>query len=125
MKPVSPASPTQPIDPANATNNHSLCPQGEAFALPTPEDHKTEFQRLQAIVGDQRQMGRQIIVVMAVGFVDAVMAVVVADSVDRSTGRGRPVQRFLSIRCKTQTTPNPQMNTATFRKSIEQPMTIR
>jgi UDP-N-acetyl-D-glucosamine dehydrogenase len=88
MNPANPTSPTQqPIEAANATNNHSLCPQGEAFALPTPEDHKTEFQRLKAIVGDQRQMGRQIVVVMGVGFVGAVMAGVVADSVDRSTGK--------------------------------------
>jgi len=81
MNPTNPT--TQPTQPTP----NSLCPQGESFPLPTPQDHKTEFQRLQSIVSEQRQMGRQIVVVMGVGFVGAVMAGVVADSVDRSTGK--------------------------------------
>lgn len=64
----------------------SICPAGEAHSLPKQEDYDKEFERLQSIVATQRQMGREIVVVMGVGFVGAVMAGVVADSVDKKTG---------------------------------------
>jgi nucleotide sugar dehydrogenase len=60
----------------------SVCPAGEVFQLPQEKDYQTEFRRLQRIVKEQRLMGREIVVVMGVGFVGAVMAGVVADSVD-------------------------------------------
>lgn len=65
----------------------SVCPAGEAFALPSKEDYELEFKRLQKLVAEQRSQGRQIVVVMGVGFVGAVMAGVVADSMDRKTGQ--------------------------------------
>jgi hypothetical protein len=64
----------------------SICPAGEAFPLPKDEEYVTEFQRLQALVDQHRQQGHEIVVVMGVGFVGAVMAGVVADSVDKKTG---------------------------------------
>jgi nucleotide sugar dehydrogenase len=60
----------------------SVCPAGEAFQLPQKKDYEKEFKRLQRIVKEQRLMGREIVVVMGVGFVGAVMAGVVADSTD-------------------------------------------
>jgi nucleotide sugar dehydrogenase len=66
---------------------YSLSPEGERFPLPAPEDYRAEFDRLEALVAGQRAMGREIVVVMGVGFVGAVMAAVVADSVDRRTGK--------------------------------------
>jgi nucleotide sugar dehydrogenase len=60
----------------------SLCPAGEAFKLPQEKEYQKEFKRLERIVKEQRLMGREIVVVMGVGFVGAVMAGVVADSVD-------------------------------------------
>ncbi|MEJ2729484.1 MAG: UDP binding domain-containing protein [Deltaproteobacteria bacterium] len=60
----------------------SVCPAGEAFQLPREKDYQMEFKRLQRIVKEQRLMGREIVVVMGVGFVGAVMAGVVADSTD-------------------------------------------
>ena len=45
-----------------------------------------EFKRLQKVVAEQRLLGREIVVVMGIGFVGAVMAGVVADSVDKTTG---------------------------------------
>ncbi len=60
----------------------SVCPSGEVFQLPQEKDNEKEFKRLQQIVKEQRSMGREIVVVMGVGFVGAVMAGVVADSVD-------------------------------------------
>jgi len=60
----------------------SVCPRGEVFQLPLEEDYSKEFKRLKRIVKEQRLKGREIVVVMGVGFVGAVMAGVVADSVD-------------------------------------------
>jgi UDP-N-acetyl-D-glucosamine dehydrogenase len=60
----------------------SVCPAGEAFQLPREKDYQKEFKHLQRIVKEQRLMGREIVVVMGVGFVGAVMAGVVADSTD-------------------------------------------
>lgn len=65
----------------------SICPAGEAFPLPDEADYKTEFKKLNKIAKEQRLKGREIVVVMGVGFVGAVMAAVVADSVDKKSGR--------------------------------------
>ena len=59
---------------------YSISPTGERFQLPGKEDYSKEFQRLQGIVKNQRALGREIVVVMGVGFVGAVMAAVIADS---------------------------------------------
>ncbi|MGD8725281.1 MAG: GDP-mannose dehydrogenase, partial [Desulfobacterales bacterium] len=60
----------------------SVCPRGEVFKLPDEKDYQNEFKRLTRHVKEQRLKGREIVVVMGVGFVGAVMAGVVADSVD-------------------------------------------
>ena len=67
---------------SDLTTPVSVCPAGEVFRLPEEKDYQKEFKRLQAIVKEQRLMGREIVVVMGVGFVGAVMAGVVADSTD-------------------------------------------
>jgi nucleotide sugar dehydrogenase len=59
---------------------YSVSPDGEKFYLPGPDDYEEEAKRLQAIVRDQRALGREIVVVMGVGFVGAAMAAVVADT---------------------------------------------
>ncbi len=66
--------------------NVSVSPSGETFTLPAEEDYQAEFERLRELAAAQREMGRQIVVVMGVGFVGAVMAGVVADSVDPRSG---------------------------------------
>ena len=65
----------------------SVSPNGEAFPLPKPEDYEKELTRLKTLVVAQRKKKREIVVVMGVGFVGAVMAGVVADSVDKKTGK--------------------------------------
>ncbi len=65
----------------------SVSPGGESFALPLPGDYPGEFERLKQIVDEQRALGREIVVVMGLGFVGAVMAGVVADAVDKATGK--------------------------------------
>ncbi len=64
----------------------SVCPSGETFPLPKEKDYEKEYQRLERLVKEQRLKGREIVVVMGVGFVGAVMAGVVADSVDPKNG---------------------------------------
>ncbi|WP_419663293.1 UDP-glucose/GDP-mannose dehydrogenase [Desulfosarcina variabilis str. Montpellier] len=66
------------------THNVSVCPNGEYFELPQPEDYAAEFERLKKLADEQRQQGRKVVVVMGVGFVGAVMAGVVADSTDKT-----------------------------------------
>jgi len=64
----------------------SVCPSGETFALPKKEDYEKEYERIEELVREQRRMGREIVVVMGVGFVGAVMAGVVADTADKKSG---------------------------------------
>lgn len=73
-------------DPVQPADQVSVSPEGQVFPLPTPEDHAREILRLQELVKAQRSQGREIVVVMGVGFVGAVMAGVVADAVHRETG---------------------------------------
>ncbi len=63
----------------------STCPAGEVFPLPGQEEYDVEFDRLKKLVEKHRSMGHEIVVVMGVGFVGAVMAGVIADSVDPDT----------------------------------------
>ena len=73
---------------------YSISPDGEKFQLPEPEEYTREFERLKNIVHDQRDKGREIVVVMGVGFVGAVMAAVVADSEDEN---GNPVKFVIGM----------------------------
>jgi UDP-N-acetyl-D-glucosamine dehydrogenase len=61
----------------------SACPAGGAFPLPREEDYQREWKRLQKLAREQRSLGREIVVVMGLGFVGAVMAAVVADTHDK------------------------------------------
>ncbi len=73
---------------------YSISPDGEKFQLPDPDEYAREFERLKNIVHDQRDKGREIVVVMGVGFVGAVMAAVVADSEDEN---GNPVKFVIGM----------------------------
>jgi len=65
----------------------SVSPAGESFPLPLPGDYDKEFKRLQRLTAKHKKEGREIVVVMGVGFVGAVMAGIVADAVDKKTGK--------------------------------------
>ncbi|MEK7813551.1 MAG: UDP binding domain-containing protein, partial [Candidatus Desantisbacteria bacterium] len=64
---------------------YSMSPDGRGFALPTSDEYVQEYERLKEIAGKKRGEGYEIVVVVGVGFVGAVMAGVVADSVDKQT----------------------------------------
>ena len=65
---------------------YSISPDGERYPLPDKKDYEQEYERLKELVAQQKDLGRQIVVVMGLGFVGAVMAAVVADSTDKKTG---------------------------------------
>jgi nucleotide sugar dehydrogenase len=65
----------------------SLSPDGTHYPLPSPEDYGRELARVEGLVAEAKGRGQEIVVVMGVGFVGAVMAAIVADTVDKSTGR--------------------------------------
>lgn len=67
---------------------YSQNPDGKRFPLPKEEDYRHEFERIERIVSEQREEGKEIVVVMGLGFVGAVMAAVVADSSDK-TGKSK------------------------------------
>jgi nucleotide sugar dehydrogenase len=73
---------------------YSISPTGERFQLPQQEDYLKELQHLKEVVKDQRALGREIVLVMGLGFVGAVMAAVVADAKD---GKGNPTKFVIGM----------------------------
>ena len=65
---------------------YSISPSGEQFPLPNKDDYAAEYKRLQELVTVARQDGKEIVVVMGLGFVGAVMAAIIADTVDKHNG---------------------------------------
>ena len=59
-------------------SDFSTSPSGENFPLPDPEDYAAEFARLKSLTDQARSEGKEVVVVMGVGFVGAVMAAIVA-----------------------------------------------
>jgi len=65
----------------------SISPAGEPFPIPGKEEYGPELDRLTALAAAARAQGQEVVVVMGVGFVGAVMAAIIADTVDKKTGR--------------------------------------
>jgi UDP-N-acetyl-D-glucosamine dehydrogenase len=68
-------------------SDYSMNPEGVKYQLPAKEEYSKELQRVEALVAAARKEGKEIVVVMGVGFVGAVMAAIVADTVDKKTGK--------------------------------------
>ncbi|MBL7153782.1 MAG: GDP-mannose dehydrogenase [Phycisphaerae bacterium] len=71
----------------SAMSDYSVSPTGEKFAIPAEGEYVGELERIESLVAAARNEGKEIVVVMGVGFVGAVMAAIVADTVDKETGR--------------------------------------
>jgi UDP-N-acetyl-D-glucosamine dehydrogenase len=82
------------MDEANKSTEFSRSPDGESFALPSPEDYRVEYERLKDLAEKQRTLGREVVVVMGLGFVGAVMAAVVADA---ENDRGDPTKFVIGM----------------------------
>jgi hypothetical protein len=61
---------------------YSASPDGKKFSLPLKNEYAKEFKRIKTEVSKQKKQGREIVVVMGVGFVGVAMAAVIADTVD-------------------------------------------
>jgi nucleotide sugar dehydrogenase len=66
---------------------YSVSPSGEKYPIPQKADYAAEHARIEKLVNKARKEGKEIVVVMGVGFVGAVMAAIVADTTDK---KGRP-----------------------------------
>jgi nucleotide sugar dehydrogenase len=66
---------------------YSVAPSGEKFPLPAKDEYAPEMARLEKLAAAARKDGKEVVVVMGVGFVGAVMAAIVADTVDK---KGKP-----------------------------------
>ena len=60
----------------------SISPNGVEHPLPRPEEYQAEFDHINKLVKNAQKKHQEIVVVMGVGFVGAVMAAIVADTVD-------------------------------------------
>jgi nucleotide sugar dehydrogenase len=67
-------------------SEYSISPSGQKFSIPQENEYAAEFERIKALVEAARAEGKEIVVVMGVGFVGAVMAAIIADTVDKNTG---------------------------------------
>jgi len=98
----------------------SVSPSGERFAIPAGEDYAQEFKRLKALAATARKEGKEVVVVMGLGFVGAVMAAIVADATDK---RRRPSK--LVIGCQRPSTRSywktPLLNRGVSPVSAEDP----
>jgi len=73
----------------NEELKYSISPDGEKFAIPEKDGYEAEFRHIEQQVNKAREEGKEIVVVMGVGFVGAVMAAIVADTRDE---RGKPTK---------------------------------
>ncbi len=65
----------------------SVSPSGEKFPIPQTGEYAAELNRIESLVNAARSEGKEIVVVMGVGFVGAVMAAIIADTIDKKTGK--------------------------------------
>jgi len=66
---------------------YSVSPAGEKFVIPQKDEYRAEFKRIESLVETARRQGKEIVVVMGVGFVGVVMAAIIADTVDKRSGK--------------------------------------
>ncbi|MCF8235267.1 MAG: nucleotide sugar dehydrogenase [Bacteroidales bacterium] len=73
----------------NEELKYSISPDGEKFAIPEKSAFEEELRQVESRVNKAREEGKEIVVVMGVGFVGAVMAAIVADTRDE---QGKPTK---------------------------------
>jgi UDP-N-acetyl-D-glucosamine dehydrogenase len=69
--------------------DYSVNPAGERFPLPEQHEYGPELARLEKLAQAARAEGKEVVVVMGVGFVGAVMAAIVADTTDDKGKSGK------------------------------------
>ncbi|NQT96275.1 MAG: GDP-mannose dehydrogenase [Candidatus Marinimicrobia bacterium] len=76
------------------SNKVSISPDGIAYPLPTENEYGPELERMQQLAEQARVEGKEIVIVMGVGFVGVVMAAIVADTVDDN---GKPSKFVIGL----------------------------
>ena len=66
---------------------YSVSPEGKRYPLPGEVDYAQEFKRVETLAEAAHKEGKEVVVVMGVGFVGAVMAAIIADTNDKKTGK--------------------------------------
>ncbi len=62
----------------------AISPQGESFPIPRKDEYDAEYFRLEKLAKQAKADGKEIVVVMGLGFVGVVMAAIVADTKDKN-----------------------------------------
>lgn len=65
-------------------NEIAVSPQGESFPIPRKDEYDAEYFRLEKLAGEAKAAGKEIVIVMGLGFVGVVMAAIVADTKDET-----------------------------------------
>jgi len=65
-------------------SKYSVSPDGKKYEIPAKGDYAKEFNRVKTLSDAAKAEGKEIVVVMGVGFVGAVMAAIVADTKDEN-----------------------------------------
>jgi len=63
---------------------YAITPQGESFPIPLKEEYDAEYLRIEKLAKEAKAEGKEIVVVMGLGFVGVVMAAIVADTKDEN-----------------------------------------
>jgi len=66
--------------------DYSISSTGEQYSIPEAQEYAPDFERVKALADAARAEGKEVVVVMGVGFVGVVMAAIIADTVDKDTG---------------------------------------
>jgi UDP-N-acetyl-D-glucosamine dehydrogenase len=66
---------------------YSVSPEGKRYPLPGEVEYAQEFKRVETLAEAARKQGKEVVVVMGVGFVGAVMAAIIADTNDKKAGK--------------------------------------
>lgn len=69
----------------------AISPQGESFPIPRKDEYDAEYFRLKKLAADAKAAGKEIVVVMGLGFVGVVMAAIVADTKDKNGNNSKYV----------------------------------
>jgi nucleotide sugar dehydrogenase len=69
------------------TTGWSVSPEGKRFQIPAAGEYAAEYRRVERLAKKARKEGREVVVVMGVGFVGVVMAAIIADTTDK---KGKP-----------------------------------
>jgi len=70
---------------------YAVTPQGESFPIPLKEEYDAEYLRIEKLAKQAKAEGKEIVVVMGLGFVGVVMAAIVADTKDEKGNNSKYV----------------------------------